>query len=74
VAHKDEKIIGIIIEQIAKVDERCPGYREEVTNIVAEILQAERQNQFARFNVVQKVGDLVSRVGQYYNARQEGGK
>lgn len=64
-AYKDEKVVTIIMEQAAGVEERCSGYREEVQLALAEIIQAERQHQFARTNIVSKVGDLVGRVGTY---------
>lgn len=64
-AYKDEKVVTIIMEQAAGVEERCSGYREEVQHALAEIIQAERQHQFARTNIVSKVGDLVGRVGTY---------
>jgi hypothetical protein len=66
-AYKDEKVATIILEQVAQVEERCPGYREEVQIALAEIIQAERQHQFARTNIVSKIGDLVGRVGTYLN-------
>lgn len=66
-AYKDEKVVTIILEQVAQVEERCPGYREEVQIALAEIIQAERQHQFARSNIVSKIGDLVGRVGTYLN-------
>ncbi|PZU58174.1 MULTISPECIES: hypothetical protein [unclassified Sphingomonas] len=64
-AYKDEKIVTIIMEQLGSVEERCPGYRDEVQQALAEILQAERQHQFARTNIVSKIGDLVGRVGTF---------
>lgn len=64
-AYKDEKVVTIITEQVAGVEERCDGYREEVQIALAEIIQAERQHQFARTNIVSKVGDLIGRVGTY---------
>jgi hypothetical protein len=67
VAYKDEKIVTIILEQIDTIEERCPGYREEVQEALAEILQAERQHQFSRTNIVSKIGDLVGRVGTFLN-------
>jgi len=64
-AYKDEKIVTIIMEELGSVEERCAGYRDEVQQALAEILQAERQHQFARTNIVSKIGDLVGRVGTY---------
>lgn len=66
-AYKDEKVVTIILEQVGAVEERCTGYREEIQTALAEIIQAERQHQFARTNIVSKVGDLVGRVGTFLN-------
>ena len=68
-AYKDEKVVSIILEQMAGIEERCPGYRDEVQNALAEIIQAERQHQFARTNIVSKIGDLVGRVGTFLNLK-----
>lgn len=70
-AYKDEKVVTIITEQVAGVEERCAGYREEVQNALAEIIQAERQHQFARTNIVSKVSDLIGRVGTYLDRETE---
>jgi hypothetical protein len=72
-AHKDEKVVNVLLEQMSSVEERCDGYREEITHIVVEILQAERQHDFVKSNVVQKIGDFVSRVGQYYSTNMPKG-
>ena len=70
-AYKDERIVQIILEEVAGVDERCEGYREEVQEALAEIVQAERGHRFVRTNVVSKIRDLVGRVGTYLD-RQSG--
>ena len=73
-AYKDEKVVTIILEQVAQVEERCPGYREEVQIALAEIIQAERQHQFARTNIVSQIGDRVGRVGTYLNIHSISGE
>lgn len=73
-AYKDEKVIGILLEQASAVEERCDGYRNEIKEAVADIISQERQNKFARTNIVVKVGDVVGRVGTYLYTRTTDGK
>ncbi|CCG08730.1 hypothetical protein [Pararhodospirillum photometricum] len=72
-AYKDEKVVGIIMENVRHLEERCPGYREEIGNVVAEIIQAERQHQFARTNISQKFSDLIGRVGTLLQLAEQSG-
>jgi hypothetical protein len=68
VAYKDEKVIGILLEQAGAIPERCDGYREEVQHAVADVIAKERQNRYARTNIKQQVGDIVDRLGAYLHA------
>ncbi len=70
-AYKDERVVQIILEEVESLDERCDGYREEIREAVAEILQAERGHRFVKTNVVAKIGDLVGRVGTYLDKQTE---
>lgn len=71
-AYKDEKVVGILLEQAKAVDERCEGYREELSEAVADIIAFERQNKFARTNIAVKVGDVVGRVGTFLYSKTHG--
>lgn len=73
-AYKDEKVIGILLEQADSIEERCVGYREELREAVADIIGLERQNKFARTNIAVKVGDVVGRVGTYLYTKAYGAK
>lgn len=70
-AYKDERVISILLEQSAAIDERAPGYREELKEAVADIIMLERQNKFAKTNVAVKVADIVGRVGTFLNTRSK---
>lgn len=72
--YKDEKVIGILLEQAAAAEERCDGYREELAEAVADIMTEERQNKFARTNIAVRVADIVGRVGTYLYSRASGGE
>lgn len=67
-AYKDEKVIDILLEQADAVPERCPGYRDELKEAVADIIAKERQNKYSRTNIKVQVGDVVSTVGTFLHA------
>jgi len=66
--YKDEKVIGILLDQAATSEERCVGYREELAEAIADIMAQERQNKFSRLNISVKVSDIIGRVGSYLYA------
>lgn len=68
-AYKDEKVVGILLEQADVIDERCEGYRDELKEAVADIIAQERQHRFVKTNITVKVGDVVGRVGAYLHSR-----
>ncbi|MGL3822310.1 hypothetical protein [Sphingopyxis sp. R3-92] len=63
--YKDEKVIGILLEQVETIEDRCPGYREELAEAIGDIMAEERQHKFSRTNIAVKVGDIVGRVGTF---------
>ncbi len=73
-AYKDEKVVGILLEQAGAIEERCPGYRDELKHAVADIVAEERLNRFMKTNIAVKVGDIVGRVGTYLHTATAGGK
>ena len=40
----DRKIISILLEESAKVEDRCKGYREEIINVITDVIEYERQH------------------------------
>lgn len=72
--YKDEKVVGILLEQAAIAEERCDGYLEELAEAVGDIMTEERQNKFARTNIAIRVADIVGRVGTYLYTRTSDGK
>lgn len=67
-AFKDEKVIGILLEQADALPERCDGYRGEIKEAVADIIAKERQNKYSRTNIKVQVGDIIGRVGTFLHA------
>lgn len=58
----DKKIISIILEECNGVEERCEGYREEIREVIADILKYERDHRLAATNIQQKINDGPSDI------------
>jgi hypothetical protein len=61
----EKKIIQILLEESKKLDERCPGYREEIIEVISEVITYERQHRVNGTNIKQKVADKCSAAGQF---------
>ena len=71
-AYKDEKIVRVLLDEAANVDERCDGYREELTEAMAEIIQKERGHLFQRTNIVVDIADIIGRVATFIELKEGG--
>jgi len=60
----EKKIIAMILAQCDHIEERCPGYRKEILEVVSEILLLERQHRTQGTNIQQKIGDRCNVAGQ----------
>jgi hypothetical protein len=70
-AYKDEKIVRVLLDEASNVDERCEGYREELTEAIAEIVQKERAHLFQRSNIVVELADVVGRVSTFIGLKEQ---
>lgn len=61
----ERKIISIIIEECKTIEERCNGYREELIETVAEIINAERQHRVQGTNIQQRINDKCNATGRF---------
>lgn len=70
-AYNDQKIPDVLLGELAAMPEHYDGYREDMTHLLAEVLNLEREHALARINIVQKIGDQVNTVGMsLYKSRQ----
>ena len=53
----DKKIISIILKECKGIEERCDGYREEIIEVISEILQHERSHRVSATNIQKKIND-----------------
>ena len=61
----EQKIISILLEECKKVDERCDGYREEIIDVLTDIMTAERQHRVQGTNIQQKISDRCNTAGRF---------
>lgn len=64
-------IIKIILNERESIEEKCDGYKEELTEAIAEILQYERAHRVSRIDIQKKINDKLSAVARFL-AKQRG--
>lgn len=66
----ERKIISIILEQCADLEERCPGYREEIIEVISEILEYERGHRVSATNIQKKINEKCSAAARFLTKGQ----
>ena len=68
----EKKITSIILEECTHIEERCDGYREELIEVVSEIITAERQHRVQGTSIQKKINDKCNAAGRFL-AEKRGG-
>lgn len=66
----DKKIITIILEQCAGIEERCNGYREEIVEVISDILEYERGHRVSATNIQKKINDKCDAAARLLTERR----
>ena len=61
----ERKIISIILDECNNLEPRCRGYREELIEVLTEIITAERQHRVQGTNIQQKINDKCNAAGRF---------
>lgn len=61
----ERKIIKILLDECKTVEDRCDGYREEVIELISEIITAERQHRVQGIYIQQKISDRCNAAGRF---------
>ena len=64
------KIISIIFEQCTDIEERCKGYREEITETITDILVYERGHRVSATNIQKKINDKCNATARILARRR----
>jgi hypothetical protein len=59
-----KRVVEIILEETAKASERYPAYRDDLREVVAEIVNIERQHRFMARNVKQDIAAQINTLAQ----------
>ncbi len=60
----NRKVISILYEQSAEIEERCVGYREEILELISDILNLERDHLVSHTNIQKKINDKCNAAAQ----------
>jgi hypothetical protein len=69
----DKKIIQIILEEGRQVQERCEGYRDEVMEVISDIVQYEREHLIQPGNIQKKIGDKCNAAARFLTEKRRQG-
>ena len=69
----DRKIISIILQQCTEMEERCGGYKEEIIQVISDILEYERGHRVSATNIQKKIDDKCDATARFL-ANQRGDK
>lgn len=61
----EKMITSIILEECVLVEERCDGYREEIIDVVSDIITAERQHRVQGTNIQKRINDKCNTAGRF---------
>lgn len=66
-SYNDKKILNFILDELDQIEELYDGYKDDLKEIIAEIVRLEREHSISRINIVQKISDQVSKVAENLN-------
>ena len=64
-------IINILLEESRNIDNRCEGYREEIIDLVSEIITEERQHRVQGTNIQKRITDKCKASGRFLAEKQK---
>jgi hypothetical protein len=68
----DKKIISIILEQGTGIPERCAGYREEIIEVISDIISYERAHHVEATNIQKKINDKCDAAARFLTEKRDG--
>lgn len=66
-SYNDKKILNLILDELDQIEEQYDGYKDDLKEIIAEIVRLEREHSISRINIVQKISDQISKVAENLN-------
>ena len=64
------KVIEIMMEEVARLQPRCEGYRELLTDTITDIMTAEREHTVRGTRIQQQVTEKCRASGELLNRQR----
>ncbi len=61
----NQRVISILLEQSEEIEELCVGYREEIIDVISDIIEYERQHRVQGTNIQKKINDKCNTAGRF---------
>lgn len=59
------KIVEIILQELRIIEEKCPNYREEIQDVLVDIIEYERLHRVQGTNIQVKINDKINAAGRF---------
>ena len=60
-----KRLVSLLLKESAKVEPRCPGYAEELQNVLVEILRLEREHATRGTHIRKKIAEQCADLGTF---------
>ena len=61
----ERTIIRLIFDECESIEDRCDGYRDELVEVITEIIALEGQHRVQGTNIQQKINDKCNATGDF---------
>ena len=61
----EKKVVSIILSEANKIDEKCSGYKKEISAVLADIVMYERQHRVQGTNIQKKINEKCNATGKF---------
>ena len=70
-SYNKEKMVKLILNESASIEERCEGYRKKVLDAIIEILNAEREHKAQRTSIQKQVNQACHKAGDFLARKRD---
>jgi len=67
----NRKVIEILLDETAKIEERCDGYREVISEGIADIFSYEREHAVANTDIQKRINEKCNEIGKFLSDRRD---
>ncbi len=66
----DKKLVSIICEQCAEIEERRDGYKNKILKLISIVLALERDHLVSHTNIQQKINEECTETAQFLSEQR----